>query len=191
MSIESLLGRIKKLPSKDYLNECFTFNKEGYLLWKVRPESHFADKHIHAGMNKKYAGTKAGCDMGNGYYAVSVNSERYKLHRIIYHMMIADVNGITHIDHKNGNPSDNRLDNLRTANASQNAVNFKGYRGDSKSLARGVSWNAANKKWEAYAYKGGKRYQAGLFLEKVDALKSAHSKRVELFGEYWTSQNGN
>lgn len=186
MSVDTLL---KKMPSREYLNECFILTEDGNLIWKKRPINHFKTKHRHSGFNKTYAGSLAGCDMGNGYKSVSVDGKRYKIHRVIFHMVIGDADQHTHIDHINGNTLDNRIENLRASNASDNAINFKGHRADSLSKCRGVTWKKKNKKWEAWAFHLGKRIYLGLYSDLSEAEKVAYSKRLELFGECWSSQN--
>ncbi len=95
------------------------------------------------------------------------------------------------IDHINGDGYDNRIENLRLATQSQNTMNFKGCRVDSKHNARGVSWNISNKKWESSICVKGNRKYLGLFEDKQQAIKIASDARKEFFGEFWTSQNGN
>lgn len=201
MSIENLLGRlqkvkstssevIKSLPDRDYLNQCFELSKTGNLVWKVRPRFHFNSPQAHFGFNKRFAGTVAGCDMGKGYYSVSINSTRYKVHRIIYHIAVGDANAYTHIDHVNGNPSDNRPENLRGSDASKNAINFKGARADSSSKVRGVTWKKKNQKWESWVIHQGKRLYLGLFETLKEAETISANKRLELYGDAWSSQNG-
>lgn len=181
---------IKTLPNKRYLNECFILNKDGLLVWRDRPIHHFGIASKQSKFNKTWAGKMAGCDMGAGYYAVSVDSKRYKAHRLIYQMVHGDADEYSHIDHINGNPSDNRIENLRGATASSNAVNFKGSRIDSLSKVRGVSWNRRNKKWEASANYLGQRFYLGLYSDLKEAAKVAYDKRLELFGDSWAGQNG-
>lgn len=72
----------------------------------------------------KKSGLKAGCiDGSTGYVKVKCGGKMYYAHRIIWMMHKGQTN--TTIDHINGNPSDNRLENLREASKSQNQSNQK------------------------------------------------------------------
>lgn len=64
----------------------------------------------------------------NGYIAVMVNNKLYMLHRLVYkfHNDEWDIE-FSHnnsIDHINGNPSDNRIENLRVVTHSENLQNI-------------------------------------------------------------------
>ena len=184
------MTKIKEIPSKEILEKYLYINNLHELIWKYRPIELCKTIGNFKLFNRKFAGKKAGCDMRNGYLAVSINGERYKSHRIIYQLTHGNVNEFTHIDHADGNTFNNNPSNLRQSNASDNAINFKGARIDNAGKYRGVSWKKLNKKWQACAYKNGKSIYLGLFSDENEAKNVAYAKRLELFGENWTSQNG-
>lgn len=71
------------------------------------------------------------------------------LHRVILGRMLGrDLVKGEMVDHINGNGLDNRRENLRLANPSQNSRNAK-LRSDNKSGFKGVSWVRNRKKWVA------------------------------------------
>jgi hypothetical protein len=78
------------------------------------------------------------------------------------------------IDHINGNPSDNRLANLRPATRTQNLINSK-LRVDNSSGFKGVSWNKKSEKWVAQIQIRGKRHRIGFF----DCPREAHHAYME------------
>lgn len=72
---------------------------------------------------KVSAGDVAGCLTPTGHYAVRVNKKLYRAHRIVYQMHHGEIPTSMVIDHKDGNPSNNNLDNLRCVPQGVNARN--------------------------------------------------------------------
>jgi hypothetical protein len=84
--------------------------KNGVLYWKnaVRPS---------------FNGKQAGCDDGQGYIKITINKKQYLAHRIIYFMHHGKMP--VAIDHMDRNVKNNRIENLREADASKNGMNAK------------------------------------------------------------------
>ena len=85
-----------------------------------------------------------------GYIQIYINKKRYYIHRIIYKYFnedwdITDTSKNNHIDHVNINPLDNRIENLRVVNHSQNLRNRNKLKNCS-SKYKGVCWNKNNNK---------------------------------------------
>lgn len=60
-----------------------------------------------------------------GYYETSVNGKKYLTHRIVWELFNGGIlEGMT-IDHIDGNPSNNKIENLRLATKMENARNSK------------------------------------------------------------------
>jgi hypothetical protein len=76
------------------------------------------------------------------------------------------------IDHVNGNPSNNRIENLRLVTHQQNQFNRK--------RARGYSWHKQNKKWRAAIRINGKKKHLGYFESEQDA-REAYLKAKEIY----------
>ncbi|WP_409242962.1 HNH endonuclease, partial [Enterobacter hormaechei] len=83
------------------------------------------------------------------------------------------------IDHINGNPSDNRLENLRLVTHQQNMCNRK-KRNDNSSGYPGVCFHKTNNKWHASIRVKGKRIHLGYFK----TAKEAYDKYVEASKKY-------
>ncbi len=66
------------------------------------------------------------------------------------------------IDHINGDPSDNRIANLRDVSKSINQQNKRRPRADNKSGYLGVSWSIPAKKWKAQITIDGHTHYLGL-----------------------------
>ena len=76
-------------------------------------------------------------------------------------------NGV--IDHINGNPSDDRIENLRDVTYSINQRNMKLHKGN-KSGFMGVWFNKDRHKWEAYINVNGKRKRLYYGKSKAKAI---------------------
>lgn len=133
----------KELPSQQYLSECFEYS-DGKLFWKARPESHFNSRRTANMWNAKFAGTVAGRQMptaryGLRYIQIGVDNKRYLAHRLIlalHGIAVPDV-----VDHINGNPADNRIENLEPVTHLENVR--RGRRCKKTAADRGVDLGVA------------------------------------------------
>jgi len=119
------------------------------LKWKIK-----SGKSIHVG-------AVAGCLTEYGYYRVSINRKLYAAHRIVWFLVKGEW-PTGQIDHINGIGSDNRIENLRVVNSSENNQNKKAPNTNSSGFM-GVSWNKKGKKWEARIKLNGKQKYLGYF----------------------------
>lgn len=115
--------------SVSYLIECVKYDPEtGLFQWLERPEHHFSSGRYGrsvtaAAWNKKYAGKPAlHHQVGRGYLSGSINGKHYSAHRVAYAIMSGEWPSWT-VDHINGDPSDNRFENLREATPAQQMMN--------------------------------------------------------------------
>jgi len=88
------------------------------------------------------------------------------------------------IDHINGNPTDNRIANLRDVTRKQNMENKKIYK-TNKSGYSGVTWHSRDKKWNVRIGHYGKRISLGYF----DNLNDAISARIKAENQIFTHNN--
>lgn len=171
----------KTLPSREFLNDLLSYDPAtGDLTWKVRGE----DFAKYAGWsaatlgiwNTKFAGKTAKRSLRNGYVGITILGERYFAHRIIWKM----ATGIDpdHIDHFNGDTSDNRFENLSNVSALENQRNRK-LSSNNRSGQSGVHWCRTNRKWTAKIKVGGEHRLLGRFSDfsqAVEARKCAERK---------------
>lgn len=124
---------------------------------------------------KSQIGTIAGSANSDGYWELCFSdTETKKRHRMYAHrvawLLIHGKWPEHQIDHINGNPSDNRLINLREVNNQENHKNMKRHKGN-KSGYTGVYWNTAVNKWQAYICIDGVQTYLGVFDDVEEAAK--------------------
>lgn len=125
-----------KLPAKSYLEAVFEYAPDtGKLFWRINTGD--IDR----------VGKEAGTTNKSGYRQVCLNSTVYLTHRLIWKMMTGE-DPQEDIDHINGERSDNRWVNLKTATRSENLRNSKRST-KNNSGAVGVSWCKIKRKWRA------------------------------------------
>lgn len=148
----------------------------GRLFWKERSEK---DQIGAALWNAKYAGMEAFRTAGqNGRKTGTFLGGKYQTPRVIW----AIVNGESvfgEIDHINGDPSDNRLCNLREATKSQNQHNKAKYSNNSSGF-KGVSAHKDSGRWQARIAAHGRRHWLGKFRtpEAAHAAYCAAAERL-------------
>jgi hypothetical protein len=131
---------------------------------------------------KRNAGEVAGWPDDEGYWHIRVDGHLYLRHRLAW----LYVNGEwppSDLDHRNGKPGDDLIDNLRPASSSQNTANSKLSKAN-KSGLKGVCWSSEKARWRASVVKARKQHHLGYF----DTPEAAHAAYVEaarrLHGEF-------
>ena len=118
----------------------------------------------------------------DGYTATSENGNKVMLHRYIY-KTYSDNNYDGRIDHIDGNPLNNRLENLRPSTNQQNSFNTK-LNSRNTTGYKGVYWDKIRNKYEASIGYNYKKILIGYFDDKEQARKAREATELELFGEY-------
>jgi len=115
--------------------------------------------------------------IGNmGYYRVSVDGKRYLVHRLLWLMRTGVL--AEEIDHADGNPLNNRPDNLRAVSRSQNMWNQK------PGPRRGVYPYGRQGRWYVKVQAHRRLYNGGVFNDYNEACAAADALRAQLHGEY-------
>ena len=87
-------------------------------------------------------------------------------------------------DHRDHDKLNNRKNNLRPCNKSQNAANLVKKNTDCTSLFKGVFWRKNRKKWNAAIMKNNKKTYLGSFINEIDAAIAYNEAAKKIFGEF-------
>jgi hypothetical protein len=170
------------LPSVEYLRVCFDYNpRTGELRWRKRPLEHFATKGAWATLNTRDAGKSAGYIHSQGCQYVFVAGSKYKAHRIIWKLVTGEEPPGT-IDHRDGDPSNNRWNNLRPATMLEQSRNSR-VRKDNKSGFRGI--RRRDKRWRASIIDKGISRYLGSFATPEEASAAHEGAARVLHGEFY------
>lgn len=159
-----------QIITKDYLNYLFEY-KNGKILWKNK-----TSKHANVVIGKE-----AGHLRSDGYKQVVINNKIYQTHRIIFMMF----NGFMpdKIDHKDNNPSNNLIENLREASHCQNMHNAK-KRKDNSSGYKNINFHKATNSWIVRIAINGVRKHFGCYKDIDYAKFVADAMRYKYHGKF-------
>jgi hypothetical protein len=151
----------------------------GRLFWLERTPETWpeAQRSIIAGWNARHSGRQAGALKKNGYVGLGIFGKHYYAHRVILAMTQGEWPEM--VDHINGVPSDNRLENLRPASYAINAGN-RCLRSDNTSDTIGVHWDGARGKWAAEIQMDGQKLRLGRFAAKHEAIAARRAAESRL-----------
>ncbi len=125
---------------------------------------------------------RAGWLSSIGYWYVSINSKKYLVHRVIW-LLVTGEWPAADIDHRDGNPANNRWENLRAVTHSQNLMNQK-MNCKNTSGVKGVCFDKARNKWAAEIKIGGRKLYLGRFQTMGAAAAARLKATAQFHGEY-------
>lgn len=156
--------------TQQMIADCFEY-KDGLLYWKGISHP-----------NKQYLLKKpAGSIHKTGYRHITWLGKPQKAHRLIF--MLHHGYMPPEVDHINGNRADNRIENLRAANRSENQCN-RNILASNTSGHPGVSWHKKSKAWVVRVMKNGKSMMLGYFKDLELAGLVAAESRSLYHGKY-------
>ncbi len=130
----------------------------------------------------KMRGKIAGRPDALGYRRIHLlGTGMFACHRIIFFMHHGWLPEF--VDHIDGDCTNNRIENLRAATASQNARNCKVYATNTTG-AKGVYWHKGIEKWTAAIKKDGRLIHLGKFDHIFEAACARRSAEIQIFGEF-------
>jgi len=142
----------------EQLSDYLEYNHQtGILTWKKKPS-----KNIQIG---KEAGYKSNI----GYIQIGFRGKIYYAHRIAWELYYNE-NPPKMVDHINGNKSDNRIENLRSANNAQNMQNM----GKTKRNSTGFKGVCHLKKQNKYMAVIGHKMKS-IYLGVYETAEEAHA----------------
>lgn len=158
------------MPAQSLLTHLFSYDAEsGRLFWK-NPRS-----------RTQRPGDEAGCEYQNGtkrYRIVNISKKLYLTHRIIWVMRYGRLGDDQIIDHVDQDGLNNRLPNLRIADKRLNSINAKMH-SNNTSGCKGVTFDAAKRKWMAQMVVRGKRLHLGRFADINDAIAARRAAEAK------------
>lgn len=147
------------------LHELFAY-ADGKLLWRVS-------------RGRVHAGDEAGVVIANGRRYVQFDGKKHLVHRIIWLLHHDDCPQF--LDHIDGNPLNNRIENLRPATKQQNAMNRR-IRSDNSTGFKGIY--PSGKKFKASICVSGKNIYLGTFVTKEAAHGAYRVAAQQHFKEF-------
>ena len=156
--------------TQSQLQDLFDYNPEtGHLIRKITINC------------QAVKGAIVGSDNGNGYKKLWIDKKQYYVHRLIWIYVYGNIPDVG-IDHIDNNPSNNKINNLRLANQSENMQNVNKFRTNTSGY-KGVTWNKNYGKWTSQIWLNNKRKFLGNFenienayLAYCDAAKILHTR---------------
>lgn len=129
-------------------------------------------------------GEPAGCQDSNKYWLVRVGGRIGKLlraHRIVWYIQHGQLPDL--LDHRDTDPANNRIVNLRVATESQNRHNANRHV-DNTSGYKGVYWDKRTGKWVVKVSLNYESHWGGRFTDKQEAIEVAKDLRNKLHREF-------
>lgn len=161
---------IKQYPTQLELKSLFRYCETGNLYWKTQKQGRLKDRPV-------------GFKNADGYIQVTIDGERYQLHRLIYILHHGDIPNGYVVDHISGESNNNRVENLQPITNHQNITKKKMSKYN-KSGFRGVSWDSKKNKWRVQIYLNKKRIHVGYFNELEEAALSYDNAAIKYHGEF-------
>jgi hypothetical protein len=152
--------------TQEKLNSLFSYT-EGGLFWRDRPSTRIR------------AGSKAGSNR-TGRYSIRINGKSYLEHRLIFMIHRGWLPEV--VDHKDCNPANNHIENLRAATKAQNGYNTPKVR--AKHGIKNVSLHRKTGLWNVRFMVGGVQRSFGYFKTIEEASQVAENTRDQLHGDF-------
>mgnify|MGYP005872833447 CR=1 FL=1 len=172
-------------PTPDMLRRLLRYEPEtGKLFWRERPVELCKNVQYWRAWNTRFAGREAFVTLTRSGYLQGVIFNRIHLaHKVIW-AMAYDEWPSGQIDHRDTNPSNNSLGNLRGATGLQNSQN-QGRKARNTSGYKGVTWSKKSGRWQAQIMCNWKTYHLGLFDTPEEAHTAYCAAARRLHGEFY------
>lgn len=140
---------------QEYLRSILSYNSQtGEFRWRAKVS------------RKVVVGSIAGATSKAGYVVIGIAGQLHYAHRLACIYMTGTAP--QQVDHKDGDRSNNRWNNLRSATHQQNVLNAKRAANNTSGF-KGVSWHKGASKWSAYIILDGRKRHLGLHETAADA----------------------
>ena len=152
----------------------FEYNK-GTLIWKNPPPNHAEKKGLNAGF------INIGKGKNKTYWQVRCFGKTFKRSRVVFYMFHGRWPSPI-VDHINGVSLDDRIENLRECNYSQNTANSKNKK-RTNGLPRGVQVVPSGR-YRAVITKNGHTRYIGTYDTKEEASMAYKNRKVGIYGQF-------
>ena len=128
---------------------------------------------------------KASNNKGYKLVSLSMNGKQktYRVHRLVAQEFLDNPDDKEYVDHIDGDPTNNHVDNLRYATPSQNCMNQK-RRCNNTTGFKGVTFDKSLGNYQAQIQIGGRRRTLGHFATAELAYEAYKKKATEVYGEF-------
>jgi len=165
----------KKLTSERFKKYNTFYEKDDYMVGiTAKGLEFYFDK-------EDYEKIKDICWYINRDYVVSKSKSRKS---ISLHRLIINPTEDMFVDHEDGNPLNNRRNNLRIASNTENSRNSSKPRGKHSSLYKGVSWDKSRGKWVSSIMVNRKHIHLGRYLTEEEAALAYNEGATRYFKEF-------
>ena len=129
-----------------------------------------------------YVGDIAGTHARYEWWLIHIDGRCYRAHQLAWLYMRGEW-GRPVIDHRDGNPLNNRWSNLRVSSRSGNAANRRRMRNNTSGFT-GVTFDRRRGNWIARIARDGQNYFLGRFATAEEAHEAYEAAARLLFGEF-------
>lgn len=172
----------------EYLRDCLRYEPDtGLIYWLERPVHHFSSTAARGKFNARYANKVAGSNDGAGYVRITVTvpgegPRHLRGHRIGFALHTGAWPKI-HLDHIDGDRSNNRIANLRESDDSQNMRNSPA-RPTNKTGFKGVCYLDKVGRYRAQIMLKGRQHFLGEYATPEEAYKKYCEAAERLHGNF-------
>jgi hypothetical protein len=157
--------------TQERLREILDYDPDtGEFRWRVRKRTSLR------------AGEIAGCRAGSAHWCIGIDGRTYRANQLAW-LYVKGEWGRPVVDHRDGNPLNNRWSNLRLSSYSNNVANQSRKQSNTSGF-KGVHRDRRRGKWIAQIKKNGRQYWLGRFETAEQAHAAYVAKAHELFGEF-------
>lgn len=153
--------------TQERLRELFYY-EDGNLYWKEVT-------------GRRKPGPLGSLNKSNGYMQHMIDGNLCLMHRLIFMHQYGVLPEF--VDHIDGDRTNNRIENLRSATRTENALNRK-RPAHSKSGVKGVYWDKIAQRWVARIKLNYQQLHVGAFTSLEEAKRAIEKAREELHGRY-------
>ena len=168
----------KPMPPIEELQKLFDYDPAtGFFTWKIK----FSNRPIKPG--DRAGGLRGKTD--KKYISLKCQGRSLQAHRVAWYMHYGEDPGQMHVDHINGDSTDNRICNLRLATDQENSQNRKLGKNNTTGFKGVYSSYLRTKPYEGVVWIDGKKKIVGYFKTAQEAGDAVKKAKEKLHGEFF------